>query len=422
MRLSPRRIRLPWISFALLLSYCGTPPYVPEPESESVDLRSVLEEAVEEGLIAGAVGLIAVDGEVVFREAVGWKDINEEEPMVEDTIFRIASMTKPITSTAVMMLIEEGRLDLDDPVSRFIPEFEGPEVVVVGSNGDRPFVPARGEITVRHLLTHTAGISYRFSGVEPLTSLYAEAGISDGLSQTEGTIGQGMRRLATLPLLHQPGTAWKYGLSTDVLGYLIEVVSQRTLEQFFRERIFEPLGMKDTYFFLPEEKVSRLASVYRPARNGRLRELTDEPIQEGPVIFSTSYHYRGPRTYFSGGVGLVSTADDYFRFCQMILNGGELEGARLLQPETVDLMTTNQVGDLSVGSGKFGFGFSIEPRDGRPTWGWGGFFFTRFWIDPREEVVGIFMSELWPNQRSPVDDVFRSATTEWIRANQTTTE
>ena len=421
MRPSQRRNGLYWVSFALILSCCGTPPHVPEPEPESVDLRSVLEESVEADLIAGAVGLIAVDGEVVFREAVGWKDIHGEEPMAEDTIFRIASMTKPITSAAVMMLIEEGRLHLDDPVSQFISEFQGLEVVVLGSNGDRPFAPTRGEITVRHLLTHTAGISYRFSGVEPLTSLYSEAGISDGLSQTDGTIGQGMRRLATLPLLHEPGTAWKYGLSTDVLGYLIEIVSQRTLEQFFRERIFEPLGMKDTYFFLPEEKVSRLASVYRPVRDG-LRELTDEPIQEGPVIFSTSYHYRGPRTYFSGGAGLVSTVDDYFRFCQMILNGGELEGVRLLKSETVDLMTTNQIDDLSVGEGKFGFGFSIETRGGRPAWGWGGFFFTRFWIDPREEVVGIFMSQLWPNQRSPVDEAFRSVANEWIRANQTTAQ
>jgi CubicO group peptidase (beta-lactamase class C family) len=364
------------------------------------------------------VGLIAVDGEVVFREAVGWKDIEAKEPMTEETLFRIASMTKPITSTAVMMLVEEGRLNLDDPVSRFIPEFAHPNVVASGSNGDGSVVPARGEITIRHLLTHTAGISYRFSGIEPLTSLYAEADISDGLSQTEGTIGQGMTRLARMPLLHEPGTAWKYGLSTDVLGYVVEVVSQETLEQFFRERIFEPLGMKDTYFFLPEDKVSRLASVYRPARDG-LRKLGEEPVHEGPVLFSTSYHYRGPRTYFSGGAGLVSTSDDYFRFCQMILNGGELDGVRLLRQETVDSMTSNQVGDLNVGGGKVGFGFSIESRDGRLAWEWGGFFFTRFWIEPGEKAVVIFMSQLWPNQRSPVDDAFRRAADDWMRADPT---
>lgn len=420
MRRPPWRIGLPSSSFALILCCCGAP--APEVRDEAVaSPRAVLEEAVQERLIPGAVGLIAVDEEVVFREAFGWKDIEAQEPMAEDTIFRIASMTKPITSTAVMMLVEEGRLDLDDPVSRFIPEFEHPNVVVSGSNGDQSVAPARGEITIRHLLTHTAGLSYRFSGIEPLTSLYAEADISDGLSQTEGTIGQSMRRLATLPLLHEPGTAWKYGLSTDVLGYVVEVVSRETLEQFFRERVFEPLGMKDTYFFLPEDKVSRLASVYRPARDG-LRKLTEGPIREGPVLFSTSYHYRGPRTYFSGGAGLVSTVDDYYRFCQMILNGGELEGVRLMRQDTVDSMTTNQVGDLNVGAGKVGFGFSIESREESPAWGWGGFFFTRFWIEPGEEAVGIFMSQLWPNQRSPVDEAFRGAADEWIRANQTRAE
>ena len=417
MRLLAGRVGLPWSLLALVLCGCGSPTRDSHDEAVASP-RAVLEEAVREGLIPGAVGLIAVDGEVVFREAFGWKDIEAQDPMTEDTIFRIASMTKPVTSTAVMMLVEEGRLALDDPVSRFIPEFAHPNVVVNGSDGDHSVAPARGEITIRHLLTHTAGISYRFSGIEPLTSLYVEADISDGLSQTEGTIGQGMTRLAKMPLLHEPGTAWKYGLSTDVLGYVVEVASQETLEQFFRERIFEPLGMKDTYFYLPGDKVSRLASVYRPVREG-LRKLGEEPIHEGPVLFSTSYPYRGPRTYFSGGVGLVSTVDDYYRFCQMILNGGELDGVRLLRQDTVDSMTSNQVGDLNVGEGTVGFGFSIESREGRPAWGWGGFFFTRFWIEPGEEAVGIFMSQLWPNQRSPVDEAFRAAADEWIRADPT---
>lgn len=399
-------------TLAIFSCACGSPSSAPEGDSVP-NPRAVLEEAVEQKLISGAVGLVAVHGNVVFEEAVGWKDVEDQQPMTADTIFRIASMTKPITSTAAMMLVEEGRLHLDDPVSQFIPEFASPNIVVNGSNGDSSFAPAHAEITIRHLLTHTSGISYRFSGVEPLTRLYAEAGISDGLSQTEGTIGQGMARLATMPLLHEPGTAWKYGLSTDVLGYVIEVVSGTTLDQFFRERIFEPLRMSDTYFFLPADEVPRLAAVYRPVRDG-LRKLVEEPIQEGPVLFSTSSHYRGPRTYFSGGVGLVSTARDYFRFSQMILNRGELDGVRLLQPETVDSMTTNQVGDLNVGAGKVGFGFSIELHDGRPTWGWGGFFFTRFWIDPEREVVGIFLSQLWPNQRSPVDDVFRSVADAWV--------
>jgi CubicO group peptidase (beta-lactamase class C family) len=336
--------------------------------------------------------------------------------MREDTIFRIASMTKPITSVAVLMLHEEGRFQLDAPIARFIPEFEHPEIVVRSTNDPREFerVPAQREITIRHLLTHTSGISYGFSDVPPLTRLYAEAEVSDGLVQTEGTIGQGIRRLAKQPLLHEPGTAWKYGLSTDVLGRLVEVVSGKTLAKFFEEDIFAPLGMKDTHFFLPEEKVSRLASVYR-LRDGNLRELPVEPIEEGPVVFSASYHYQGPRTYFSGGAGLVSTVDDYYRFCQMLLNGGELDGARLLEPETVREMTTNQIGELSVGDGKFGFGFSIETKDTVGAFGWGGFFFTSFWIDPESEAIGIFMAQLWPNQRARVDDDFRSAVNRAIR-------
>jgi len=421
-----RSLCLVWLSFAPILS-CQSPPHLPEHQTESraslALVRSVLEEAVERGQVSGVVGLVARDGKVVFREAFGWKDIEDGSPMTEDTIFRIASMTKPITGVAVMMLHDRGRLHIDDPIARFIPEFQDPDIAVPGPDGGRSFgrVVAQGEITIRHLLTHTSGISYRFSGVEPLTSLYAEAGISDGLVQTEGTVGQGVRRLASLPLLHEPGSGWKYGLSTDVLGHLVEVVSGRTLEEFFEESIFQPLGMKDTHFFLPEEKIPRLASVYRRAENGRLRELPEGPIQEGPVLFSTSYHYRGPRTYFSGGAGLVSTADDYFRFCQMLLNGGELEGVRLLRAETVELMTRNQVGELSVGEGKFGFGLSI-PTDGSGALGWGGFFFTRFWLDPEQEIIGVFMSQLWPNQRSPVDDAFRRAADEWIRTDPTRAE
>ncbi len=378
--------------------------------------REVLEKAVARGDILGAVGLVAVGGRVVFREASGRRDIDDDVPMREDTIFRIASMTKPVTSVAVLMLHEEGRFQLDDSIARFIPDFENPEIVVRSTTGSQRLerAPAQREITVRHLLTHTSGISYGFSDVQPLTRLYAEAGVSDGLVQTEGTIGQGIRRLAKQPLLHEPGTAWKYGLSTDVLGHLVEVASGKTLETFFEEEIFVPLGMKDTHFFLPEAKVSRLASVYR-LRDGNLHELSAEPIEEGPLVFSTSYHYLGPRTYFSGGAGLVSTVDDYYRFCQMLLNGGELDGVRLLKPATVREMTTNQIGEMSVGDRKFGFGFSIETKDRVGAFGWGGFFFTSFWIDPRREAIGIFMAQLWPNQRAGVDDDFRSAVNRAIR-------
>lgn len=400
---------------------------LPAAEPEAVGLSSerlarieaLIEQAIEEEAIAGAVALVARRGRVAYLEPVGMADIDSGEPMAIDTIFRIASMTKPITSLAVMMLHEEGHFLLTDPVSGFISELGDLQVLATGGASGKT-VPAVGEITIQHLLTHTSGISYGFASDtlprQIISRAYRDAGVSDGLSQTEGVIADLSRQLGTVPLLFEPGSQYQYGLSIDVLGHLVEVVSGMPLAEFFERRIFGPLGMVDTHFYLDDAKVGRLASVYVPDAGGGMRELGDEPVERGTVVYSASYHFKGPRTYFSGGAGLVSTAADYVRLLQMFLNGGELDGVRLLSPTTVELMTRNGIGDLSVGPGrKFGLGFAIVEDPGRAgvphspgSYYWGGFFNTRFFVDPSQELIGIFLSQRYPRDAGNIRDRFMS--------------
>jgi CubicO group peptidase (beta-lactamase class C family) len=385
---------------------------------ERVD--AMIESAVEDETISGAVALIARRGRVAYLEAIGMADIDDREPMQIDTLFRIASMTKPVTSLAVMMLLEEGHFLLTDPVSRFIPELGEPEIIVVDDSVTTT-VAANGEITIQHLLTHTSGIIYQFSAVDgahaALAGLYREAGVSDGLVQTEGRIADLSRQLGTVPLLFEPGTDVAYGLSTDVLGHLVEAVSGMTLANFFERRIFEPLGMRDTRFFLDPADADRLASVYVPDGQGGLRELSDdETVESGFLVYSASYSFKGPRTYHSGGAGLVSNVSDYARLMQMFLNGGELDGVRLLSPKNIELMTSNGIGALDFGLGrKFGLGFAIIDDPGRAgftssrgSYYWGGFFNTRFFVDPEEEFIGIFLSQRFPRDESSLRDRFVS--------------
>ena len=372
--------------------------------------------AVEDEVIAGAVALIARRGQVAFLESYGMADTDDGEPMRADTIFRIASMTKPVTSLAVMMLHEEGHFFLTDPVSNFIPDLEEP--TVLAGNGT---VDAQGEITIQQLLTHTSGISYKFISNterrERLARLYDDAGVSDGLSETEGRIAGLSRRLGDLPLLFEPGSEYAYGLSIDVLGHLVEVVSGKTLAEFFDTRIFEPLGMSDTHFYLEESKVDRLAALYAPTADGGIREVMDETVEDDYLVYSDTFHHSGPRTYFSGGAGLVSTASDYLRFLQMFLNGGELDGVRLLSPRTVEMMTRNSIGELDVGPGvKFGLGFAVMEDPGlmgtprsQGTYYWGGIFNTRFFVDPEEDLIGIFMSQRIPRDPGGIRDRFVNA-------------
>ena len=332
--------------------------------------------------------------------------MDESKPMREDTIFRIASMTKPITSVAIMMLSEQGKLSIEEPVSKYISEFKDIQVGVRGNDNSLKFVPTKSPITIRHLLTHTSGITYRFADMEPWSTLYKAAGISDGLSQTDGTIRDEVMKLAKLPLMHQPGETFTYGLSTDVLGYLVEVVSKMTLDEFFRQSIFEPLKMNDTYFYLPTEKRSRVAAVYSQSPDGNIQKMGDDPVEEGNLEYSASYQYKGPQTYYSGGAGLVSTATDYARFLQMVLNGGELDGVRILSQKTIEQMTVNQVSALQGTRYGFGLGFGLFHDHSSTQYSWSGFFHTTFFVDPQEKLIGIFLSQMFPSDER-LHDRFR---------------
>ena len=408
------------ISFLLVLTASVFSHELPMVEPEAVGLSTerlaridkVMETHVAQQKIAGGVTLLARHGKIAHLGTYGMMDVEAEKPMTPDTIFRIASMTKPITSVAVMMLYEEGHFRLNEPVSRFIPAFKEMHVLPPEDAEDsaQP-VPATRQITIWNLLTHTDGLTYHWN--ERLGPQYTAADITHGLLQDESTLEEKMKVLATIPLLHQPGAEFEYGLSIDLLGYLVEVVSGMSLNDFFSERIFKPLGMNDTHFFIPETKRQRIATVYERTKDGPIARKSQEPTVDGSLIYSTDYPYKGPRTYFSGGGGLVSTAPDYVRFAQMMLNGGELNGVRLLSRKTVELMTSNQLANTDVDFG-FGLGFSIV-RDKSDlneigsvgTFGWGGFFFTNFFIDPQEQMIGIFLCQLHPSGGLDLGDKIR---------------
>lgn len=385
-------------------------------------VRDLLVQNVDRGAIAGAVALVARRGQIAFLEAVGEADAEADRPMRPDAIFRICSMSKPITSVAVMVLEEEGRLSLADPVAKFIPEFKDARVIAPAgaasgeSSGNAPLVPPERELTVLHLLTHTSGLTYGFMGRPALAAYYRKAEIADGLSETSLTLEENARRIAAIPLVHQPGSDWEYGLSTDVLGRVIEVAAGMPLDRFLAERIFEPLGMADTHFRLPPGKRDRLAAAYRPGKDGKIERLPEGKVTIGNLVYSASYPYAGPGTYFSGGGGLVSTVPDYARFLLMLRGGGELGGRRILKEETVARMTRDQTGDLKLDftnhGDDFGLGFGVvspavkDSGLGSPgTYSWGGFYYTYFWVDPRKDLIGVVMAQLHPwNGRSLWDD------------------
>jgi CubicO group peptidase (beta-lactamase class C family) len=395
--------------FPLLSGCLSTLPEGPRGAPEAVGLDAAklvaihgdIEELVRQKKVAGAVVLVARHGKNAFLDAVGLADVEAGRPMELGTIFRICSMTKPMTSVAAMMLVEDGKISLDDPVSKFLPEWE--DVKVAAPAGP---VPAERPVTIRHLITHTSGLLYGLSNREPFSRLYQKSGVSDGLVETDGTAIENARKIATVPLAFQPGTRWEYGLSVDVLGAVIEAASGKSLEEFFEERIFRPLEMTDTYFRLPESKRARLAAAYRPVSGG-LERLPEGPIVEGTSVYSTTYPLRSDSRFFSGGAGLVSTAADYARFCQMLLSGGEFRGRRLLRKETIAEMTRPQNGDLQLSTRNhgdaFGYGFGVvteKAKDeglGSPgTYSWGGFYFTYFWVDPKEDLIVVSMAQLQP--------------------------
>lgn len=363
-------------------------------------ISSAVQRSIDDKRIAGAVTLVARRGHVAWFRAQGMADREAGKPMRPDTMFRICSMTKPITSLAVMMLYEEGRFLLEDPVSKYLPEFKNPKVLVKPASGAPYTIPASGEITIRDLLRHTSGITYQWNG--DLGPMYKDANVAHGLLPYDGTIADSVKHLAGLPLLFNPGEKFEYSLGVDVLGRLVEVISGKPLDEFFRTRIFEPPGMKDTYFYPPDSKLDRLATAYTYYDDKGLNRFPDTPITEGSFTYSADYPVRGPKKLFSGGAGLVSTAADYARFCQMMLDGGKAGNTRLLSRKSVELMTQDQLGKVSPDQG-FGLGFGIDgikaplAELGSPgQYNWGGFFYTAFSIDPKEQMIVIFMGQLHP--------------------------
>ena len=390
-------------------------------------LERVIQSYVDNQAIAGAVTLVARRGGQAHLQAYGLADRSDGVTMKPEAIFRIASMTKPVTSVAVMMLYEEGYFKLNDPVGQYLSELTSLDVLDRKAAADGSFgrSPAAAPVTIRHLLTHTSGIGYRFLGdlgatarQRALSDLYREAEVADGLAEHDGTIADLVRALGQLPLMHEPGTAFTYGLSDDVLGRLVEVLSGDTFDEFLRTRLFEPLGMIDTYFYLPERKADRLASVYTPDGAGGLVKV-DGRVEGEHLIYSDTYSTGQFRSNFSGGAGLSSTAHDYARFLQMLLNGGELDGVRVLSPLTVDLMTTDHIGALPTstvvqpGSAGFGLGVAVRGRPGADgevgsegAYYWSGFFNTTFWVDPAEDLIGILMTQVFPST-SDIQERFR---------------
>ena len=404
-----RRIAFPTFFCVLALS-AAVAQEVPVVKPETVGLSperleriaSTVQRGIDDKRIAGAVTLVSRRGHVAWFKAQGMADREAGKPMRPDTMFRICSMTKPITSTAVMMLYEEGRFLLEDPVSKYLPEFKHPKVLVKPASGAPYTIPATRGITIRDLLRHTSGITYHWN--EDLGPMYKDANVAHGLLPYDGTIADSTTRLAGLPLLFNPGEKWEYSLGVDVLGRLVEVVSGKPLDEFFRTRIFEPLGMKDTYFYPPDSKLERLATAYSYYDGKGLNRFPDTPITEGAFTYSADYPARGPKKLFSGGAGLVSTAADYARFCQMMLDGGKVGNTRLLSRKSVELMTGDQLGKISS-SEDFGFGLGfgvngvkapLSELGSAGEYSWGGFFYTAFSIDPKEQMIVIFMGQLHP--------------------------
>jgi len=371
-------------------------------------IDQALQQYVDENRVAGVVGLVLRDGKPVYERAFGWRDKEAGRRMTTDTIFRIASQTKAITSTAVLMLMEEGKLGLNDPVSRFIPTFAKTTVAVRNEPGSGPligsgvaFVPAKRAITIRDLLTHTAGISYGtqndIAALYEAKGLGPAAGLGWYTADKNEPICDTMERLGTLPFVAQPGEAFVYGYNTDILGCVVERASGVPLDQFIRARITTPLGMHDTHFFLPADQRERLAAVYGIGSDGRAARAPEGSRGQGHYI-------EGPRRSFAGGAGLLSTARDYARFLEMIRNGGALDGVRLLSPRTVQLMTTNQIGTLHSPAGLgFGLGFQTTDRyganglDSAGAFGWGGAYGTMYRIDPQARLAILLMMQLVPN-------------------------
>lgn len=361
--------------------------------------------------IPGAVVLIVRNGKVAYHHAYGFSDAEAKIAMQKDNIFRIASQTKAITSLAVMMLWEEGKFLLDEPVSKYIPEFKNPKVLKTFNAADSSFVaePANKEITIRQLLTHTSGIDYAAIGSKEFKAIYAKAGVPSGIGNDKEVLADKMKILGGLPLKHLPGERFTYGLNTDVLGYLVEIWSGMPFDQFLRKRVFEPLGMNDTWFYLPPEKHSRLVPLYS-GRDGKLQKAAGKTYDD----VDTDYpKLKG--SYFSGGAGLSSTVEDYAKFLQLFLNFGQLNGVRLISRKTVELMLTNQVGSINASPFGLGFGLEAESNDHSSvvslgSFSWGGAFNTHYWADPKEKLIGLIFTNIYETAHWSIGERFKVLT------------
>ena len=377
-------------------------------------VNKMMQRYIDEKKLASGLTMLARCGEIFHFEPYGVLDLESGAPVERDTLFRIYSMTKPITSAAVMMLYEEGHFSLDDPVGKFIPELASMKVYDGMSETGMRLVDQDRPITIRHLLTHTSGLSYGFHQDSPVEEMYREADVTP----PDGTLQDMAEKLGRLPLVTQPGTKWRYSFATDVLGYLVEVISGKPFDRFLQDNILDPLGMFDTSFFVPEEKLGRLATVYG-AGKGSIAPIHNPLVDR----------HASPHTLFSGGGGLVSTASDYMRFCQMLLNGGVLGDARLLAPKTVEMMRSNHLTDdmrpFAVGQSNasdtkgcgFGLGFRVVMDiaqhgiiGSNGIYSWGGAASTVFWIDPQEDLIAILLTQFMPSSYYPLRREFQIAT------------
>jgi CubicO group peptidase (beta-lactamase class C family) len=365
-------------------------------EERLAAIDKMLTQSIEKNQIPGAVALVARNGKIVYYKAFGMAENEAKRNLKRDDIFRIASQTKAITATAVMILWEEGKFRLDDPISKYIPEFKNAQILDSLKEVDTTYttIPAKGEITIRHLLTHKSGVGYGIIDNDQFSKIYQKAGIVDLFTTSSVTIEENIKKLAKLPLHHNPGEQFTYSEGLDVLGYLIEILSGKPLDVFFQERIFEPLGMNDTYFYLPDSKKFRLV----PVQTFR----GDKWIRYTNAYYDPDYPIKGSKTFFSGGAGLSSTAKDYAAFLQMYLNNGELNGVRLLSRTTVQVIMANQIGDLLGDSGAdYGLAFGVINQEGQNmggrgsigTFNWGGYFNTQYFADPKENIIGILMKQ-----------------------------
>lgn len=379
-------------------------------------IDNLLQEYIDKKWVGGATAIVVKDGKIIYYKALGLSDLDNKTAMKKDAIFRIASQTKAITSVAIMMLYEEGKLLLDDPVSRYIPSFANQKVLDKFNEADSSYitVPAKRPVTIRDLLTHTSGIGYAQIGSKEATAIYAKNGIWGGIGVENGMIlGDKIKVLGTLPLLHQPGEQWTYGLNSDILGYVIEVLSGMSLDAFFKTRIFEPLGMKDTYFYLPKEKYSRLVTLNTEDKNREVVTMKESLNISGKININ---YPAAPGTYYSGGGGLSSTALDYAIFMQMLVNNGEYNGKRILSPFAIRMMTTSQFDKLNWPDTKMGLGFSLytDKSVARSplspgSFEWGGMFSSTYWIDPKEKLVAQLFLNQYPNSHGEIHDKFKVA-------------